>query len=222
MMKSAVVIFSGGMDSTTLLYSLLADGVHCRALSIDYGQRHRIELSYARKTALALGVEFEIADMRQVGRTLLGGSSLTSETPVPHGHYAADSMKATVVPNRNMILLSLAIGWAVATKSEAVAYGAHAGDHTIYPDCRPEFAAAMARAARLADWHPVELIRPFITMTKAEIVTLGSTIGVPYQETWSCYEGDALHCGLCGTCVERIEAFKDAGVPDPTIYRQAA
>ncbi len=130
-------------------------------------------------------------------------------------------MKATVVPNRNMILLALAAGWAISQKADAIAYAAHGGDHAIYPDCRPEFAEAMRHAIGLADWHRVELLRPFVTLTKADIVRRGAELGAPLGSTWSCYRGGARHCGRCGTCVERREAFALAGVPDPTDYEAA-
>src|SRR5687767_1696679 len=138
-----VAIFSGGLDSTVLLYDLVAAGDQVLALSIDYGQRHRKELDHARAIAAGLGLEHRIADLRGI-TPLLGGSSQTSDhVPVPYGHYAEETMKLTVVPNRNMIMLAVAGGWAIAEKADRLAYGAHSGDHTIYPDCRPEFAAAM-------------------------------------------------------------------------------
>jgi len=137
---------------------------------------------------------------------------------VPAGHYTNETMKLTVVPNRNMIMLSVAIGWAVSGKADAVAYAAHAGDHTIYPDCRPAFIEAIRQAAALCDWHRVELLTPFVGKTKRDIVRLGAELDVPFGQTWSCYVGGEVHCGRCGTCVERREAFKSAGVDDPTVY----
>lgn len=212
-----VLVYSGGLDSTVLLYHLRGEGHEVRCLSVDYGQRHRRELAAAAALCGALGVEHRIADLASL-RPLLAGSALTSDVDVPDGHYAADTMKITVVPNRNMILLSVAIGWAVSLRYEAVAYAAHAGDHTIYPDCRPEFGDAMDRAASLCDWRPVRLLRPFVDRTKGEIVRLGAELGVPFGQTWSCYRGGEYHCGACGTCVERREAFANAGVSDPTVY----
>ncbi len=217
-----VLIHSGGLDSTVLLHHLVAQGRHVRTLSIDYGQRHAKELDCAAGLARRLGIEHRVADLRAI-TPLLAGSSLTSaEIAVPEGHYAEDSMKATVVPNRNMLLLALATAWAVSLKADAVAYAAHSGDHTIYPDCRPEFAEAMARAIGLADWHRVELIRPFVDWTKADIVRRGAALGVPFADTWSCYVGGELHCGRCGTCIERREAFHLAEVADPTRYADDA
>jgi 7-cyano-7-deazaguanine synthase len=213
-----VAIFSGGLDSTVLLAHLLAEGDEVLALSVDYGQRHRRELDHARSIASQLGVRWQLADLAGV-RPLLAGSSQTSDdVPVPHGHYAAENMKQTVVPNRNMIMLAVAAGWAISERADRLAYGAHGGDHTIYPDCRPEFAAAVGQAIALADWHRVELYCPFIHSKKSDIVRRGAELGVDFASTWSCYEGGAVHCGLCGTCVERKEAFALAGVADPTRY----
>jgi 7-cyano-7-deazaguanine synthase len=214
-----VLIYSGGLDSTVALYHLKEKGHDLKALSVDYGQRHAKEIAFARYHCEKLGVEHQIADLRGVTH-LLGGSSQTSaELEVPEGHYAEESMKLTVVPNRNMIMLSVAIGWAVSLKFDHVAYAAHAGDHTIYPDCRPEFAAAIDHAASLADWHQVSLLRPFVQWSKADIAAEGKRLGVEIERTWSCYKGQEIHCGKCGTCVERREAFAIAGVTDPTPYQ---
>lgn len=217
-----VVTFSGGLDSTVLLCSLLDQGHHVHALGVDYGQRHRIELQRARIIAERLNVPFEVADLRGIS-SLLGGSSLTDDAiDVPLGHYAQETMKQTVVPNRNMLLLATATAWAIRFKADHVAYAAHAGDHAIYPDCRPAFADAMAAAIQLADWHAVTLIRPFVDLDKAAIVRLGAKLRAPFELTWSCYQGDpdgsGRHCGACGTCVERREAFLLAVVDDPTDY----
>jgi 7-cyano-7-deazaguanine synthase len=214
----AVLILSGGLDSTTLLYDLVARGDRVDALSVNYGQRHARELACAAALCAQLGVRHECVDLRALGR-LLGGSALTdSSVAVPKGHYEEESMKTTVVPNRNMLLLAVAGAWAISLKADAVAYAAHGGDHAIYPDCRPEFAEALDRALGLADWHRIRLERPYVGLTKADLVRRGAALGVPYEKTWSCYEGGKLHCGRCGTCIERREAFDLAGVPDPTQY----
>jgi 7-cyano-7-deazaguanine synthase len=213
-----VLIYSGGLDSTVLLYHLMAEGHSVSSLSVHYGQRHAKELACAAAIAKRLGMRHEVADLRGVAG-LLAGSSLTSpDIPVPEGHYAEENMKATVVPNRNMILLALAAGWAISEKADAIAYAAHSGDHAIYPDCRAEFADAMRLAIGLADWHKVDLVRPFVSLTKADIVRRGAQLSVPFADTWSCYKGGELHCGRCGTCIERREAFHLAGVTDPTPY----
>ena len=214
----ALVLFSGGLDSTVLATQLQADGVETRLLSIDYGQRHAKELDKAEKIAHALGLPHRILRLPDLG-PLLGGSSLTDDqVELPEGHYAEESMKATVVPNRNMILLALAGGHALSIGFDTIAYAAHAGDHTIYPDCRPEFADAMEKALGLADWQNLNLHRPFVNFSKKELVRKGNELGAPLELTWSCYAGREKHCGKCGTCVERKEAFALAKVEDPTEY----
>lgn len=200
-----------------LLAHLLAEGREVHCLSVDYGQRHRRELEAARAICAHYGVDHRLADLRALA-PLFGSNALTGGVKVPEGHYEEESMKATVVPNRNMLLISVATAWAVSLKAESVAYGAHGGDHAIYPDCRPEFAEALDRAVRLADWHEVRLERPFVKMDKAAIVRRGAELDVPFGLTWSCYVGGERHCGKCGTCVERKEAFRLAGVADPTDY----
>ena len=218
MKNEAVVIYSGGMDSTVLLYHLIESRMKVAALSIDYGQRHRRELEAAKRITTELKIEHHVADLSSL-RPLMAGSSQTSDgIAVPHGHYESESMKVTVVPNRNMLMLAVAGAWAISRKSDVIAYAAHAGDHAIYPDCREEFVQPLAQALANADWHRVDIIRPFISMTKAQICARGSVLGVPFEETYSCYEGREKHCGLCGTCVERREAFQLAGVTDPTTY----
>lgn len=224
-MKSAVCILSGGMDSTTLAYYLLRAGyADLTLISFDYGQRHKRELVAAVGIAHILGKRHMIFDLSRVG-AVLGGSALTDPAiEVPHGHYQEETMRQTVVPNRNAIMLSIAWGVAVAQGTEAVAYGAHAGDHFIYPDCRPEFVDALSIAFRLGTrGHgapEMQLLAPFLHYTKADIVRTGSTLGVPYGATWTCYEGGAVHCGLCGACTERREAFRLAELLDPVDYAQ--
>jgi 7-cyano-7-deazaguanine synthase len=217
----ALVLFSGGLDSTVLAAQLLADGAETRLLSIDYGQRHAKELQQAEKIAEALGLPHRILRLPDLG-PLLGGSSLTdNQVELPEGHYAEESMKATVVPNRNMILLALAGGHALSLRFNTIAYAAHAGDHTIYPDCRPEFADAMENALELADWEKLFLHRPFVHLSKTDLVKKGAELDAPLHLTWSCYAGREKHCGKCGTCVERKEAFALAKVPDPTEYEDS-
>ena len=219
----AIAIVSGGMDSVTLAYLLDSEGYELHLLSVDYGQRHQKELSYAKRCAERLGAAFDIADISMVGH-LFSGSALTDDIEVPHGHYAAENMAVTVVPNRNAIMLSIAYGVAVARGARLVAAAVHAGDHYVYPDCRPQFVEAfdaMQRQAVEGFGDPdLRLHAPFIHKSKAEIVEIGTSLGVPYEDTWSCYEGGEIHCGLCGTCTERKEAFQLAGVPDPTKYRE--
>ena len=221
-MMKTVLLYSGGLDSTVLLFRLRSEGVkdiHC--LSIDYGQRHKKELLISRSICARLKIPHETANLSHLAQFLSGNSQTDSSIPVPEGHYTEESMKLTVVPNRNMLMLSVAMGWALSLKYDSVAYAAHAGDHTIYPDCRPEFVEQMKKVAALCDWQKLDLLTPFLHKTKGEIVALGTSLDVPFSETWSCYQGRELHCGKCGTCVERKEAFKWARVPDPTVYEKS-
>ena len=214
----AVVLFSGGLDSTVLAKQLIQQKASVRLLSIDYGQRHEKELEHSSFIAKELKVPHRILTLPNLA-DILGGSSLTDpRIKLPEGHYAEESMKATVVPNRNMILLALAAGYALSVNFDTIAYAAHAGDHTIYPDCRPAVADAMETAFSLADWKSLDLHRPFVNLSKADLVKKGMELGAPLHLSWSCYAGRELHCGKCGTCVERKEAFAIAKVPDPTEY----
>ena len=226
-----VPIVSGGLDSVTLLYYLLDSHVTVdHMVSFNYGQRHKKELEFAKLHAESLSINHHIIDLYHSGLygVLCGsGSSLVDETvDVPEGHYAADNMKATVVPNRNMMMLAIAGSVAVATDANAVVTGVHAGDHFIYPDCRPEFIEAMD----IAMVHGNEgfgsgkthILAPFVHWTKNDIAKRAFELNVPIEKTWSCYKGGAIHCGKCGTCVERLEALTDAshelGTSDPTEY----
>lgn len=218
MKRKIVVLLSGGLDSTTLLYYHVRQGEDVRALTFNYGQRHKKEILLAQLHARRLNVPLDIVDLSSLAALFPGCSQTDPAVAVPEGHYEEESMKQTVVPNRNMILLAVAVGSAIAHGAECVAYAAHTGDHAIYPDCRPEFIEALQGAVNLCDWKKVELLRPFMDLTKAQIVSRGVELGVHFAETWSCYKGQTFHCGKCGTCVERREAFSLAGVPDPTLY----
>lgn len=221
-MGHAITVLSGGMDSTVLAYYATAMYGRVDLVSIDYGQRHRKELEYAVHTATALGCRHDIVDLSGV-RTLLTGSALTDDVEVPHGHYAEDTMAATVVPNRNATLISVAYMAGVARSASAVLVGVHAGDHFVYPDCRSDFIdqLGLALATGNEGFPQPELLAPFVHNTKTDICRLGERLGVAWQNTWSCYEGGQVHCGRCGTCVERREAFRDADVDDPTEYADA-
>lgn len=219
-MSGTVVVWSGGLDSTVLLWNTLATaqpGDTVLAVSIEYGQRHWRELSAARDIASRHGIAHTVVALPGL-RAVMRGSCLTDSVAVPHGHYEDETMRATVVPNRNMLLLSVGIAHAISGGCDAVAYAAHSGDHAIYPDCRQEFADAMSEVARVCHYSPITLLRPFIGLTKGDIVKRGHELGAPMAATWSCYEGGERHCGQCGTCVERREAFDLAGVDDPTNY----
>lgn len=217
-MKTTLVC-SGGLDSVSLAHVLADKGDLSRLVSFDYGQRHTKELDFAAACATRLNVPHHVIDLRSVGATLTG-SALTDDLEVPDGHYEEETMKVTVVPNRNAIMLTIAYGIAAAQGDDAVATAVHGGDHFIYPDCRPDFTDAfdaMQRAA-LDGYADVALHVPFVQRSKADIVTEGARVNTPFDQTWSCYKGGDLHCGRCGTCVERREAFDLAGVPDPTVY----
>lgn len=214
-----VAIFSGGMDSTTMLYQLKNQGHTIKAIGFDYGQRHRVELTAARAIATMCEVPYETVDLASLAPIIAGQSSqVNPNVEVPDGHYTEESMKATVVPNRNMIMLAIAVAHAISLDYDAICYGAHAGDHTIYPDCRADFVDAMKTVIGLCDWKKVDLLTPFVGVAKDEIARIGHALQVPFGMTWSCYKGGDLHCGTCGTCVERREAFELAGLEDPTDY----
>jgi 7-cyano-7-deazaguanine synthase len=219
MPTKVVAVVSGGMDSAVLLAHHVTSGHEVLAISVNYGQRHKRELKYAAEFVRPYSVPHTIVDFRGMAAIVPGSSQTDKSVAVPKGHYTEESMKATVVPNRNMILLAIAAAHAMAHKCDFVSYAAHAGDHAIYPDCREEFVVALDKAIGLADYHKVMIGRPFIDKTKADIVKLGATLKVPFELTYSCYEGKKYHCGECGTCVERREAFVLAGVEDPTRYR---
>lgn len=221
MTDTVVVIYSGGMDSYTLLHLARARGFKVHALSFNYGQRHVRELECAASVADSLGIPHKVIDIRAMNE-VMSGSALTSGIEVPEGHYEEDSMKSTVVPNRNMILLSLATGYAVTVGAGAVWYGAHGGDHAIYPDCRPEFVEKMDAVCRVANYEPVAIEAPFMALDKGEILAEGLKLGLDYRHTWTCYNGRARACGRCGSCVERLEAFAAQGVTDPLDYEERA
>lgn len=248
----AVAVVSGGLDSVTLAYllgkkdiearipwraheeqpsslreifDLAPQGYDLHLVSFNYGQRHKKELEFAILAAKRLGARHDVIDLSAVA-PFLKGSSLTDAIEVPDGHYAAATMAVTVVPNRNALMLAVAFAIAVAEGASIVAAGFHAGDHPIYPDCRPTFVEAfdaMQRVATEGYAQPdLRLVAPFVEIGKQDIVGIGIRLGVPYEETWSCYKGGERHCGRCGTDVERKEAFRLAGFPDPTDYEDPA
>lgn len=220
--REVVVLLSGGMDSVTALYE--AD-THCHvvgAVSFHYGSKHNDrEIPFAALHANRLGVAHRVIHLDFIGE-LFQSDLLKKGGEIPKGHYEAQTMKKTVVPFRNGIMLSVAAGFAESMGAHGLVIAAHAGDHAIYPDCREEFMKAMGGAIRLGTYAEVDLMRPFISMTKADIARRGHQLGIDYAQTWSCYAGGQTHCGECGTCVERREAFLLAGIPDPTEYLSTA
>jgi 7-cyano-7-deazaguanine synthase len=210
------------LDSSTLLYKLCDAGEKVSALTFLYGQRHEREIQSAGAICEILKVDHRVVDLSSL-KGLLSSSALTNEAitipnvPETSEHY--DTLKTTVVPNRNAILLCVAAGYATAAGINRVYYGAHFSDRGVYPDCRPEFVSSLEHALRLGtDNSSLRIIAPFIEMTKGDIVRLGTRLGVPYAATWSCYKGGAQHCGKCSSCRERKRAFAKAGVMDPTGY----
>ena len=206
------------MDSVTALYDAKDNHEVVAAISFHYGSKHNDrEIGFAAHHAQRFGLEHRVIPIGFIGE-LFKSDLLQSGGEIPKGHYEEETMKKTVVPFRNGIMLSIAAGFAESIEAQGLVIAAHAGDHAIYPDCREEFMRAMADAVRLGTYAAVEILRPFIAMTKADIAKRGQDLGVDYAQTWSCYVGGEVHCGECGTCVERREAFLLAGVPDPTHY----
>ncbi|NQZ06849.1 MAG: 7-cyano-7-deazaguanine synthase QueC [Algicola sp.] len=217
MAQKIVVIFSGGMDSFTVLNKTIQKGYEVYALSFNYGQRHVKELECAKEICAKLNVAHKIVDISAINQ-IIGGSALTDNIEVPEGHYESESMKQTIVPNRNMILLSMAVGYAVSIEAEKVYYGAHSGDHAIYPDCRPEFVDKMNAVCQIANYEAVEIVTPYLYKSKIAILTDGLAMGLDYSDTWTCYNGREKACGKCGACQERLEAFELNGTVDPLVY----
>ncbi len=213
-----VVLLSGGMDSVTALYHVGREHHVVAAISFHYGAKHNDrEIPFAAHHATALGVPHHVVRLDFIADSFRS-DLLRSGSEIPKGHYEEQSMKQTVVPFRNGIMLSIAAGFAESVEAGGLAIAAHSGDHAIYPDCREDFMRAMGEAIRLGTYARIEVLRPFIALTKAEIVRRGAELGIDYAQTWSCYVGGAEHCGECGTCVERREAFVLVGIPDPTRY----
>lgn len=224
MSNKAVIIASGGIDSSTLLYKMVKEGFEVYVLTFIYGQKHLKEIEYAKRIAEKLDVNHKVVDLSSM-KVLLSGSALTDssvevpEVPETVEHY--ETLQSTIVPNRNAIFLSIAIGYAVSLKANHVFFGAHFSDRGVYPDCRKEFVDAFQESERLANDNPDLIIdAPFVDIDKSEIVKLGAELGVPFQQTWTCYKGGAMHCGVCSSCRERKRAFVDSGVTDPTEYEQ--
>lgn len=217
-MKNSVIIVSGGMDSITLLYDH-KDEI-ALGISFDYGSNHNArEIPFAKMHCERLGIKhitINLDFMHQYFKSSL----LEGADAIPEGHYADENMKSTVVPFRNGIMLSIAIGIAESNGLDQVFIANHGGDHTIYPDCRPEFINAIDSAANAGTFNNVHVVAPYTQITKSDIARRGKELGLDYTETWSCYKGGEKHCGKCGTCVERKEALRDAGIDDNTEYEE--
>ena len=215
-MKDTILIYSGGMDSTTLLYEY-QERISI-AVSFDYGSNHNAkEIKCAEIHCDRLGITHMVIPLDFI-RRYFRSSLLDGAEAIPEGSYDDENMRSTVVPFRNGIMLAVAVGMAESNGLQYVMMANHAGDHTIYPDCRPAFVDAFDRAAEAGTYNGVRLLSPYVNMTKGEIAKRGSQLGIDYAETWSCYKGEEKHCGRCGTCVERREALAEAGIDDPTEY----
>jgi len=217
--RKVVLLLSGGVDSTTLLYDLVVKGYDVNPIAFIYGQKHKIEVSYALASCAKLGPPLEVVKLDALGN--LAPSALTRVAmEVPKVGYDKESMKQTVVPNRNMVLIALATSYAIGIKADKVFYAAHGGDHTLYPDCRPAFLIALAKAIKLCDFTQVDLDAPYLYWSKEDIIRRGIDLKVDYSLAWSCYEGGIKPCQKCGTCIERAEAFRKVGVSDPLLYKE--
>lgn len=215
-MKDCILILSGGMDSTTLLYDMQER--IALAVSFDYGSNHNArEIGYAKQHCYRLGIRHFVIKLDFM-RDYFKSSLLDGADAVPEGSYADENMKSTVVPFRNGIMLAVAVGIAESEGLRYVMMANHGGDHAIYPDCRPEFVRAMSEATKAGTYPGIEVLAPYTNLTKADIARRGKQLGIDYSETWSCYKGGDKHCGKCGTCVERKEAMREAGIDDPTEY----
>lgn len=212
-----VAVVSGGMDSVTMLYGLKTLAEEVVAISFNYGQRHSKELEAAKATCDALGIQHDIVDIRSI-TGFISNSALTSDIEVPEGHYEDANMSKTVVPSRNSIMALIANGYAMNIAFDAIALGVHAGDHAIYPDCRPEFIEALRDLFRVNNYTTCEVLAPFLADNKISILKTGIEMGVDYSKTWTCYNGREKACGKCGSCQERLEAFKENNIEDPLEY----
>lgn len=218
MTKDCVIVVSGGMDSVTLLHDYKER--IALAVTFDYGSNHNArEIACARYHCALLGIEHLVIPLGFMGE-YFESSLLSGADAIPEGHYEDSNMKSTVVPFRNGIMLAVACGLAESRGLKGVLIANHGGDHAIYPDCRAGFVKAMGRTMEEGTYDHVELIAPYTGITKSDIARRGTELGVDYSHTYSCYKGGELHCGKCGTCVERKEAFQFAGIPDPTRYQE--
>ena len=215
-MKDSIIILSGGLDSTTMLYEY-KDGI-ALALSFDYGSNHNArELHFARLHCERLGIPHIIIPLDFIHQ-YFHSSLLEGADAIPEGNYDDDNMRSTVVPFRNGIMLAIAAGMAETRGLRRIMMANHAGDHAIYPDCRRSFVDAMNQAIMAGTYEGITLFTPYTNLTKADIARHGKALGIDYSETWSCYKGGEKHCGKCGTCTERIEALREAGIIDTTEY----
>ena len=212
-MRSVLVVYSGGLDSFTLLNKALDKFERVEAITFDYGQKHSKEITFASKVCKENAIAHEVVNLEL--EKILSGSALVGTSEIPKGNYDKEKMKQTVVPNRNMIMISVAASLAIKNKCEYLWYAAHAGDHEIYPDCRPEFISKLGEVLKICDYHEIVFEAPFKGMTKGEIVKEGLNMDLDYSKAWTCYEGKENPCGKCSACLERQNAFKINNIEDP-------
>jgi len=214
-MSKVLVVYSGGLDSFTLLNKALREFDDVSAITFNYGQKHKKEIDYARANCKRLSITHEVIDLPL--SDLLSGSALVGNSEIPEGNYDKEKMKLTVVPNRNMIMISIAASMAIRDQATHLWYAAHAGDHEIYPDCRPEFISKLGDVLKICDYHEIILEAPFQDFSKAEIVSEGLAMELDYSQAWTCYEGRSEPCLKCSACLERASAFKKNNIKDPII-----
>lgn len=215
-MKDSVIIVSGGMDSITLLHEY-ADRI-ALAVTFDYGSKHNAnEIPFAKLHCERLGIKHIVIPLGFMA-DYFKSSLLMGGEEIPEGSYDDENMKSTVVPFRNGIMLAIACGLAESNGLTKVMLANHFGDHAIYPDCREDFVKAMSQAMQFGTYEHIEIVAPYTNITKTDIARHGKNMGIDYTETWSCYKGGEKHCGKCGTCTERKEALRDAGIEDKTEY----
>ncbi|HBM15340.1 MAG TPA: 7-cyano-7-deazaguanine synthase QueC [Lentisphaeria bacterium] len=220
MKQKALIIISGGLDSVTALYQATANYDVELGVSFNYSSKHNHkEIPFAKYHCIRMGVRHIVVNLDFMNE-YFNSTLLRSGGMIPDGHYADAIMKQTVVPFRNGIMLSIAAGMAESLEISKIIIGAHFDDHGIYPDCREAFIKTMSNAVSLGTFNNTEILSPFQKMKKSEIVSLGNSLGVDFSRTWSCYKGREVHCGKCGTCIARKEAFISAGVNDPTVYAE--
>lgn len=214
-MNAALVVYSGGLDSYTLLHKALKTFESVHAVTFNYGQKHKKEIDFAASNCASLGVPHKIINLDL--DNILSDSALVGDSAIPEGNYNKDLMKMTVVPNRNMIMISIAASLAIKEKISYLWYAAHSGDHEIYPDCRPDFINKLKEVLKVCDYHEIQFEAPFQHLSKANIIAEGQKMNLNYALSWTCYEGKEKPCLKCSACLERLAAFKKNGLQDPLI-----
>ena len=212
-MSSVLVVYSGGLDSYTLLNKAMKNFDRIEAITFNYGQKHNKEIEYAKSNCVELNIKHEVVNLDL--ENILAGSALVGDIDIPEGNYDKEKMKQTIVPNRNMIMISVAASLVIKNDIEYLWYAAHSGDHEIYPDCRPEFIDKMAAVLEICDYHKIKFEAPFQNLSKSEIVATGLSMNLDYSKTWTCYEGKEKPCGKCSACLERALSFEANNTEDP-------